>query len=157
MPLYLIRHAKAGNRHEWEGSDWTRPLTKKGRRQALRLRERFDDIDVSKVLSSPYVRCIQTVEPIAFSHHLALESTPVLAEDGSFGNVIELLESVPDNTVLCSHGDVIPDTIAALFRRGMEVTAPVDWRKGTTWVLHRNADGFPYAEIWPPPSDESDE
>lgn len=154
MPLYLIRHAKAGNRHEWEGSDWTRPLTKKGRRQAVRLRERFEDIEVARVLSSPYVRCIQTVEPIAFSHNLALESTAVLAEEGSFANVIDLLESVPDNTVLCSHGDVIPETIAGLFRRGMEVTAPVDWRKGATWVIHRSADGFPFAEVWPPPADE---
>jgi 8-oxo-dGTP diphosphatase len=154
VPLYLIRHAKAGNRHDWEGSDWTRPLTKKGRRQALHLKERLDGVAVPRVLSSPYVRCTQTVEPIAFSRDLAVEATAVLAERSSFEHVVELLEQVPDHTVLCSHGDVIPDTIAALFRRGMEVVSPVDWRKGATWVIHRTTDGFSFAEVWPPPGDD---
>ena len=34
MSLFLVRHAKAGNRSEWQGDDHIRPLTPKGWRQA---------------------------------------------------------------------------------------------------------------------------
>ena len=37
MPLYLVRHAKAGSRHDFDGSDRDRPLTNSGRRQASAL------------------------------------------------------------------------------------------------------------------------
>ena len=32
--LYLVRHAKAGDRAAWKGDDRLRPLSKEGRRQA---------------------------------------------------------------------------------------------------------------------------
>ena len=34
MIVLLVRHARAGDRSEWEGDDRLRPLDKKGRRQA---------------------------------------------------------------------------------------------------------------------------
>ena len=36
---------------------------------------------------------------------------------------------------LCSHGDVIPELIKALARRGTKLLTPPDWRKATIWVL----------------------
>jgi 8-oxo-dGTP diphosphatase len=66
--------------------------------------------------------------------------------------VLELLAMLPEDSVICSHGDVIPETIAALERRGCEFTSPPDWRKASVWVLERNADGeCVSAESWPPP------
>ncbi len=54
--------------------------------------------------------------------------------------------------MLCSHGDVIPDTIAALQRRGCVIDSHPDWRKGTVWTLERAADGqFISAKVWGPP------
>ena len=54
--------------------------------------------------------------------------------------------------MLCSHGDVIPATIDALVRRGMEVQSSVDWRKATVWVLRRKGDRITKGKVWPPPS-----
>ena len=69
-----------------------------------------------------------------------------------FEPVLELLTEVPDNTVLCSHGDIIPATIAALERRGMEITSSADWRKASVWVIKRSKRGnISKAKAWPPP------
>ncbi len=54
--------------------------------------------------------------------------------------------------MLCSHGDVIPETLDALVRRGMQVKTTPDWRKGTVWVLKRNEGRITTATVWPPPS-----
>ena len=151
MPIYLIRHAKAGDRSAWSGDDRRRPLTPKGREQAARLSTFFAPIAVPRVLSSPYQRCVETVEPLARSKGLLVERDPRLAEAGSFLDVVELLASTPDETVLCSHGDVIPETIDALVRRGMELTGPPDWRKGSTWVLERVGAEIVSGTALPPP------
>jgi hypothetical protein len=66
--------------------------------------------------------------------------------------VLDLLATVPDSTALCSHGDVIPETLDALVRRGCEITSIPDWRKASVWVLERGSDGeIVSAEAWPPP------
>ena len=61
-----------------------------------------------------------------------------LLEGAGFEGALELLAEVADGAVLCSHGDVIPETLDALVRRGMQVKTTPDWRKGTVWVLKRN-------------------
>jgi len=50
----------------------------------------------------------------------------VLAEKRSFVDVIDLLDKLPDHAIACSHGDVIPDVISALYRRGMEIDGVED-------------------------------
>ena len=66
--------------------------------------------------------------------------------------MLELLSEVPDHTVLCSHGDIIPATIVALERRGLEVLSTPDWRKASVWVLKRSKSGrLSKAKCWPPP------
>jgi len=65
--------------------------------------------------------------------------------------LLELLAEIEDGAVLCSHGDIIPDTIQALARRGMEVQSPPDWRKATVWVLKRKGERITKGKVWPPP------
>ena len=150
--LYLVRHAKAGSRHDFSGNDRLRPLSNTGRRQAKALATRLVAEDVKKLISSPYLRCIQTLHPTAKAIGAKVEPDERLAEGRSFVDVLEMLETLPDGTALCSHGDVIPDTIAALERRGCEFTTPLEWRKGSVWVLHRDEQGeIVTAEAWPPP------
>ena len=150
--LYLVRHAKAGSRHDFSGNDRLRPLSNTGRRQAKALATRLVAEDVKKLISSPYLRCIQTLHPTAKAIGAKVEPDERLAEGRSFVDVMEMLETLPDGTALCSHGDVIPDTIAALERRGCEFTTPLEWRKGSVWVLHRDEKGeIVTAEAWPPP------
>ncbi len=150
--IYLVRHAKAGERRVWTGDDDARPLSRKGWRQAHAVSERLAGKGISTIHSSPYVRCIQTVEPLAELTGTEIIIDDRLAEDSPFEPVLDLLAGVESAAVLCSHGDVIPATIDALVRRGMEVQSGVDWRKATVWVLRRKGDRITKGKVWPPPS-----
>jgi hypothetical protein len=44
--------------------------------------------------------------------------------------------------VVCSHGDVIPALVMALADRGVEMRDPPAWKKGSVWVLEREAGLF---------------
>ncbi len=75
-----------------------------------------------------------------------------LAEEQGFDGALELLATLPEGSVLCSHGDVIPDTIGALERRGTTIAGTPEWRKASVWVLLREgAQGITRAAAWPPP------
>ncbi|MFN8021890.1 MAG: phosphoglycerate mutase family protein [Acidimicrobiales bacterium] len=152
MTIYLVRHAKAGSRDRWEGDDALRPLSGKGREQARRIGEALAGEGVTALVSSPYVRCVQTLEPLGERCDLEVVPDARLAEETPFEQVLDLLAEVPDGAVLCSHGDVIPDTMAALERRGCRIDGRADWRKATVWRLERDADGsFVAASVTPPP------
>jgi 8-oxo-dGTP diphosphatase len=152
MPLYLVRHAKAGSRERWEGDDTLRPLSKAGRQQSLALAERLAAVSPTLLVSSPYVRCSQTLEPLAQRCGLTVSHDLRVAEGRPFTEALALLEELPDRAVVCSHGDVIPDVVAALERRGTAITTPPDWRKASVWVLERRGDAITSAAVWPPPA-----
>ena len=80
MTLYLVRHAKAGSRSSWDGDDRLRPLTKMGRREAEGIADLLRDAPLERVLSSPYVRCTETVAPLAARRGLEVEEHDALAE-----------------------------------------------------------------------------
>jgi len=63
--LVVVRHADAGDKQSWEGPDALRPLSPAGHRQAEGLVIRMEDYPVERILCSPTVRCLQTVEPLA--------------------------------------------------------------------------------------------
>jgi len=150
--LYLVRHAKAGERRLWDGDDIDRPLSPKGWKQSDMLADRLAALEVTGLYSSPYVRCVQTLQPLADRLGREIEIDQRLSEDEPFEPMLELLTEVPDGAVLSSHGDMIPATISALERRGMEIRTPPDWRKASLWVLHRNKHGkIVHAIVWPPP------
>ena len=150
--LYLVRHAKAGSRKAWDGDDDVRPLSKDGLRQAAALAKSLIRQDLSILVSSPLVRCVQTLEPLAHLMREPVHTDGRLAEGNGFSTVFELTQALPDRAVLCSHGDVIPDVIAALERRGCTIETAPEWGKASTWVLRRDADGtFLSARAIPPP------
>lgn len=155
VPIYLIRHAKAGSRSTWEGDDRDRPLVADGRKQANGLAVLLAPLQPSVLLSSPYLRCIQTLEPLGESCGLTVNIEPRIEEDSPLERSLAALEDAPDNAVLCSHGDVIPDVLNGLIRRGMfvDVGAPLALRKAASFILHRENGVFTRAEYWSPPSD----
>ncbi len=79
--IYLVRHAKAGDRAGYDGDDTLRPLSGKGRRQAVAICERLSRLIVklpdALLLSSPYIRCIQTLEPLAAERHAVIQTENV--------------------------------------------------------------------------------
>ncbi len=156
--LYLVRHAKAGSRADWMGADRLRPLTKGGVRQAEALAERLAPLVAAadaELVSSPYLRCVQTIEPLATRLGRSVKLDERLAEDAGFAGALELLADLPDGSVLCSHGDVIPETIEALLRRGCVLSGFPESGKGSVWVLTRRGTEVVHAEAWPPPDSSS--
>ncbi len=153
MSLFVVRHAKAGSRRDWDGDDTERPLSKGGRRQSAALAERLAGEHVSGLWSSPYVRCMQTLEPLGQLLDLKVLGEERITEGASSNEGLDLLGDVPDGAVLCSHGDVIPDLLHALVRRGTRILTPPDWRKGAMWVLDApGVDGLvATARVEPPP------
>ena len=150
--IYLVRHAKAGERRVWDGDDVDRPLSNTGWKQSEAIGRRLAKKDVSSLYASPYVRCMQTLEPLGKRTGLEVEAEKRLFEDEPFEPVLDLLNEVDDGAVLCSHGDIIPAVINALVRRGMQVETPADWGKGCVWVLRRKGDRITKGKVWPPPT-----
>jgi phosphohistidine phosphatase len=66
MDLYIIRHADAGDRLQWVGSDDERPLSELGHQQARALGGALKRHGVSfgAVVSSPLVRTRETAEGV---------------------------------------------------------------------------------------------
>ena len=143
MTVLLVRHARAGARKHWEGPDIERPLSKKGRRQAEGLVDMLARWPVASILSSPYVRCVQTVEPVAEKLRLDIGHRPDLAEGAPVADALALLRAAAGTVVvLCTHGDLVPallDTVAD--QDGVAIPADALYPKGSVWELEQNADG----------------
>lgn len=132
----LIRHAEAGDRREWAGEDRLRPLSPIGKDQAMRLVALWRREPLKRVLASPFVRCGQTVEPLASALGLQVEETEALAEGHAHDALSLIGELEGTDAALCTHGDVIPEVLQALEQRGVHILSEWKWRKGSTWVLH---------------------
>lgn len=143
MLIHLIRHGHAGDRSAWEGDDAGRPLTAKGQRQAEAIATALAAEPITVVWSSYYVRCQETVTPLAQQRGLPVVDHLDLAE-GAYGTdaLDALLAEAAAGRVVaaCSHGDVIPDLVRAAVRRGATLDGSADPRKGSRYVL-RVADG----------------
>jgi 8-oxo-dGTP diphosphatase len=151
MSLFLVRHAKAGKRSQWDDDDSLRPLVAEGVRQSEVIAEAIAPLHPTALFSSPFLRCVQTLEPLAKATGLSVVKHELLAEGVDFIGTVDWMHTLADGAVLCSHGDVIPEVIDALERRGMEVSGFRESRKGSVWVLERRNDVFTGGHAWPPP------
>ena len=135
--VYVIRHAKAKDREKWLEPDDLRPLTKAGLRQAKALPARFGDVPFWRLLSSPATRCVQTLEPLAEATGVAIEISDDLMEGSTAARALALaLPLAADGPVaMCTHGDVLVDTLVELRSLGVPLGGALEWRKGSTWVL----------------------
>jgi 8-oxo-dGTP diphosphatase len=149
----LIRHADAGSRERWEdGDDRLRPLSKKGRRQAEGLVKSLAAIPLERILSSPYRRCVETVEPLARARGLSIEETEALAEGAGLEAVLALLRELAGRpSALCTHGDIMYEVCEELARLGLVRRPEVRYQKGAAWILAKR-DGKLVAARYVPPS-----
>ena len=139
--IFIVRHAKAGSRTD-SADDSARCLSRAGAAQSIALREMLIAAGATgPLLSSPFTRCRQTLEPLADRLGIHIDIDPCLGEAQPIGALLELVRSASEGTVLCSHGDMIPDLMSALQRRGCCFLSEPNWKKASTWVLARNADG----------------
>lgn len=150
--LHIVRHAEAGERSSWLGADTDRPLSSEGEAQAKALGGELGDLGIRRLLSSPYLRCSQTLEPLAAQTGLAVEYRDELAEGAQPEAIAALLREVAGTTtVLCSHGDVIPTMLKRLEGMGTRFLSPFRCEKGSTWVIAHDGDAFVEATHIPPP------
>lgn len=154
MSLLLLRHAHAGDRGRWQGDDRARPLTDRGKRQAEALPARLGDRPIARVLTSPWIRCVQTVAPLATAYHLDVEEEDALGEGMPLDVVHRLFGRLRGSpSVLCSHGDVIAAVLTDLHHAGVVAEEELRWAKGSTWVLDADGDGaIVRARYLPPPA-----
>jgi phosphohistidine phosphatase SixA len=156
VTILLVRHAKAGQRGKYDGPDEERPLSKKGWRQAEGLVEALKGYGVSRILSSPYVRCVQTVEPLADALGLTVEPADELVEGADPAETRELMRRLGNEgavAALCTHGDMVPGVLDLLVaHEGLELPPDYPFQKGSTWVITEE-DGRLEARYLPPPGD----
>jgi 8-oxo-dGTP diphosphatase len=126
--LLLVRHARAGSSQEWEGDDRLRPLEPRGREQARALADTLGRRSPARLVTSPAVRCVQTLEPLAAALGLEQELREELAEPQQAtagASLVRELAAAGATVVVCGHG-------------GLEravLDDPPRWRKGAIFVL----------------------
>jgi 8-oxo-dGTP diphosphatase len=148
--FYFVRHAKAGSRSHWQDDDRVRPLSKSGLKQAEALVTLFGPYAISVVFSSPYERCVQTVEPVARARRLAVQESRHLAEGAGLKGAYRFIENADlDDALLCTHGDVIQELIEDLIRRRILKGTQLELDKGSTWVIEAE-DGSPVSARYIP-------
>jgi phosphohistidine phosphatase SixA len=103
--MILLRHASAGDSSKWEGDDNERPLDKRGRKQAQKLVEELAPFTIQRILSSPAVRCVETVVPLAQARGLEIEQRAELGEELQGSEGAELVRDlVGTRALVCGHG-----------------------------------------------------
>ena len=154
MRLYVVRHAHAGGRSSWDGPDETRPLTNRGRLQAEAIADNLRSAGVTRLVSSPYRRCTQTLDPLAARLGLAVESDPRLGEGAGGDRALALADELrkePEAAVVCSHGDVVPELLRIFKATTARFRDPFIWPKGSTWVVTWDGGRWSKARYIPPP------
>ena len=139
--MLILRHASAGESLSSPHIDRFRELDAAGRADARQLVWTLAGHEIDRVVSSPLVRCVQTVIPIAESRRLVVERCVALSPDANLDATFELLEELPDTTLVCTHREVILELFSG------EVTC----EEGAAWVLERNGSLLsPTAYLSPP-------
>lgn len=150
--LFLLRHASAGNRAKWNGVDAVRPITKKGRRQTAAITDYLANRGIERVYSSPYTRCVQTVEPLAQTIGTKVIEHDALAEGPDIDAAYDLADQlVGYNAVLCTHGDVIPAVINRMMWAGLTLDSRFYCSKGSIWEVGLRDGRFTTATYIPSP------
>ena len=137
MRVHLVRHGRAGHKRDWKGDDALRPLDDTGRRQADALARLLEDEPARALISSPTVRCVQTLEPLAARWGLSVVTDDSLTKEAGAGAVLRLLRHADPGDVLCTHGEVMGALLERLRFGRVEIHTGVRdvLAKGTLWEL----------------------
>lgn len=148
--FYVVRHAKAGSRSHWTGDDRKRPLSKKGQQQAEAIASRLGNHRIASVFSSPYLRCVQTVEPLARKLRLEVTQSTELAEGRGVRGLYRFFDDPAlDRVVLCTHGDLMWELVEDLTNRRVLPAFKEAFDKGSTWMVEVD-DGAPVGATYIP-------
>ena len=126
----MIRHARAGERSEWEGDDRLRPLDERGRRQAEALVDALAAFPITRIFSSPYDRCVQTVEPLAAQRGLPRSRCATSSARNSRHSEAwrSLRSPVGEDVALCVHGGLSDAAFGERQKKGETLVVDADGR-----------------------------
>jgi broad specificity phosphatase PhoE len=134
--IYLLRHAHAGNKRTWGGPDGWRPLSAAGQREAAGLVIQLRAHPITTIVSSPALRCQQTIQPLADHRRLPVACDQRLRVDATVDQAATLLfRHDLDGAVLCTHGELIGQLLGMLRERGAPISQHAQWPKASTWLL----------------------
>jgi 8-oxo-(d)GTP phosphatase len=150
--VLLIRHAQAGSRRDSKVPDGQRRLSARGLKQARSLVETLEGFSPQRILSSPAVRCVQTVAPLAKALNVKVEEAEDLSEGAGLSALALVRNVACEKIALCTHGDVIPDILVALADEDhLDLGSRPRQAKGSVWVLEADGSRFVKAIYLPPP------
>jgi phosphohistidine phosphatase SixA len=136
VTIHLIRHGSAGRRTALAG-DAERELDETGLKQSRILVDRLADAGIQEVLTSPAMRCRQTVEPLAVALRGQVIVNAALQEGQSPARARGLVQRLAAGNVsaaLCSHADIIPSLLRGLAASGVLVEG-TGCAKASVWTL----------------------
>jgi 8-oxo-dGTP diphosphatase len=156
MRIVIVRHGQAAAKKSWQRADAERPLVARGHRQAARLGKIIGAPKPTRVISSPALRCIETVQPLADKYGLDVELSEQLATDAGDQAVAlcrQLLSSpAPHSTVMvCTHREVLNDLLPQLAKEfGGKLGHRPPGAKGGAWILRFRGGTLQKVEYHPP-------
>jgi 8-oxo-dGTP diphosphatase len=104
----LVRHAHAYAKRRWTGPDDERPLSRRGEEQARDLVPALVQLGATRLLSSPTLRCRQTLQPASEELWVPVQPISTLAVDAQADELLELLSSAEvRDAALCTHGETL--------------------------------------------------
>jgi 8-oxo-dGTP diphosphatase len=156
VPVYVVRHVRAGERKSWKEPDELRPISRTGMKQAVKLAAAMVPLGLTRLISSPYLRCTQTFAPLAKALGLEIIVASELAEGEPLAGVEAwVMAAAADGpAALCVHGDQQIGLVEAFRARGVQVggDGEVAFRKASAWRLDVLGGAVRKATYVPPPT-----
>ena len=156
MRIIVVRHGQAVPKKSWAGPDDNRPLVARGRRQADRLSNVIGVNRPVRVISSPALRCVQTVQPYADKLGVTVELSERLSTHAHLAAVelcwqLTFSEATDSTVVLCTHREVLVELLPQLSK---QLTRNLAHRppgaKGAAWILHDRQHTVARIDYCPP-------
>jgi phosphohistidine phosphatase SixA len=106
---------------------------------------------VDRLLSSPYLRCRQTLEPMALRLGIAIEDEQRLVEGTPLREFLGLLGEIDVGAAMSTHGDIVEALVDYLRSLGLVEPAQAGSSKASAWTLEVDGGEIMSARYIPPP------
>ncbi|HXR70106.1 NUDIX hydrolase [Actinocrinis sp.] len=139
VPIVLLRHGTAEKRAPKYSDDLIRPLAAVGHWQSETLATLLPCYGPLRIVSSPAVRCLDTVRPFARKQQTIIDIEPALgeaahaAEPEAAASWLRALIAQNSPTVVCSHRQVLDDMLASLLDEAARERAVARSMNGRAW------------------------
>ncbi|NEG69844.1 NUDIX hydrolase [Bifidobacterium choloepi] len=115
--VLIVRHGKAESRKLWDGTEENRPITPKGAADAYALNRELACYNPTRLVTSPWMRCQQTIQMLSWQTKRPMEYVEALTEDSfaadpaetwaAFFAQIQQTVGSSSTTAICMHRPVI--------------------------------------------------